>query len=536
MTDGTPNIFPPSAVSKYGVFFSPLKMLLFLALGIFVIEIIVMLLLSFLPSFSLLKEILADATLLTLVLVPVLYRFLYKPLLLLISNYRYQESQLHSQQELLEKRVLERTAELKQATLLLKEEIEEKHRTERILQESEDRFHQIFDQNEDAIILISPVDYSIVDANPAAEHLFNKNRESLISGGFFHLCRPTVSNQLESAITEIISGEPLGLIENFECLMPEDESRILSFRGKMITLQEQKVVLTSFRDITDRVKLEKESQKIQERLIHANRMTSLGMLVSSVTHEINNPNNFILINAGLIKSAWPDLEHYLEERFSSGGDFLVGPIPWSEARQLLPDAFNSIEEGAHRIDTIIDNLKEYGRRDRFGMKALVNINEVTRLSASILNHHISRMTSRFCIDMADNLPTVKGSALQLEQVVINLIQNALQSLPDQRCKVQVTTGYDAESNEVFFRITDEGKGIPKELSSKIMEPFFTTRLEQGGTGLGLSICSAIVKDHGGTLKFSSNDDCGTTFTVRLPATDVSTCSVQNTREADNGSN
>jgi C4-dicarboxylate-specific signal transduction histidine kinase len=137
--------------------------------------------------------------------------------------------------------------------------------------------------------------------------------------------------------------------------------------------------------------------------------------------------------------------------------------------------------------------------------------------------------------MADNMPDVKGSALQLEQVVINLIQNALQALPDQESGVQVTTGYDAGSNEVFVRVSDEGNGIPKELSSKVMEPFFTTRLELGGTGLGLSICSAIVKDHGGTLDFSSNDDCGTTFTVRLPATDLSTYSMQGTREGENGS-
>jgi PAS domain S-box-containing protein len=516
------------------IFYSPLKLILLLALGIFTIELAVMQLLSFYSLPSVMVEMMSEAILLTLILVPVLYRFIYNPLMQLIANYQNQTSQLLSYKEQLEESVRESTSELKEAMSLLKAENTERIKAEKILRESEERFRQIFEQSEDAILLVSPTDHSVLDANPMAERLFNKNRDCLISGDFFDLCGATMGNPLESAVTEIISGEGQGDIESLECRITDDVRRMLSFRGKMIMLQEEKVVLTSFRDITDRVKLEKESRRIQGRLIHTNRMTSLGMLVSSVAHEINNPNNFILINAGLLKVAWPDLERLLEERYRSEGDFMVGQIPWSEARQLLPDAFSSIQDGARRIDGIIENLKQYGRNDRLCLKSLVNINDVTRLSASILNHLISRLTSRFSIDLADNLPVVKGSALQLEQVVINLIQNALQALPDQKSGVQVTTGYDAEKNEVFVRVSDEGKGIPKELSSKIMEPFFTTRLEQGGTGLGLSICSSIVKDHGGTLEFNSNEGCGATFTVRLPATDLSTNSTHDTRETDNG--
>jgi len=497
--------------------FSPLRLVLFLALVVSILEYAVNWLLTvpFRPSLHV--QLLLDAFLLMLFLVPFLYRHLYRPLLQLIADYRYNESQLRAHQEQLEEKVLERTSELNEAVRLLEEESVERRNAERILQESEERFRQIFDQSEDAIILVSPADHSIVDANPTAERLFNKSRDSLIAGRFSGLCQATDGNQLESAIADIVSESGQGHIESFECRTTGDERRILSFRGKMIALQEAKVVLTTFRDITDRVVLEKEARKFQARLIHANRMTSLGMLVSSVAHEINNPNNFILINAGLIRNAWPDLEQLLEERYRLEGDFKVAQIPWSEARKLLPDAFDSIQEGARRIGGIIENLKEYGRNDRFVREAPVNINEVTRLSASILNYSISRLTDKFNLEMAENLPSVRGSALQLEQVVINLIQNALQALPNQGCGVKVTTGFDAGKNEVFINVADEGSGIPKELSSRIMEPFFTTRLDFGGTGLGLAICSAIVKDHGGTLEFSSEDGFGSTFSVRLPA-------------------
>jgi signal transduction histidine kinase len=103
----------------------------------------------------------------------------------------------------------------------------------------------------------------------------------------------------------------------------------------------------------------------------------------------------------------------------------------------------------------------------------------------------------------------------LEQVVINLIQNALLALPDAEHGVRVGTGFDPDSGQVLIQVSDEGNGIPPEIAARIMEPFFTTRLEHGGTGLGLAISSTIVKEHGGSIEFSSEQGRGTTFTVRL---------------------
>src|SRR6185369_10777860 len=137
------------------------------------------------------------------------------------------------------------------------------------------------------------------------------------------------------------------------------------------------------------------------------------------------------------------------------------------------------------------------------------------LSASILNPLISSSTRRFKLELAEGLPQVRGSARQLEQVVINLIQNALLALPDPDHGVRVGTELDPESGNVLIRVSDEGSGIAPEISDRVMEPFFTTRLERGGTGLGLAICATIVKEHGGSIEFSSEPGKGTMFTVRL---------------------
>lgn len=432
-----------------------------------------------------------------------------------ITERKRVEEELKVYQNHLEQLVQERSRELEQTTLRLKKENEGHIKAKQALQESEERFRQIFEQSEDAIILISPQDNEIIDVNPTAERIFRKNREDLLGHNLSSLCDQQGHQQLESALEQIILDNFPGLIEKFECTLPPGETHILSFHGKKIRLQGSEVVYTTFRDITTRVLLEEQAKEIQARLIQANRMTSLGTMVSSVAHEINNPNNFLMINAGIVKRSWEDIVPAVEDYFQRNGDFAVAQSMWSEARSFLPDAIDGIQQGALRISEIVGNLKEYGRDNRFKAESRSDVNAVVQLSTSILNHHINRATRRFRLELAEGLPPVRGSARQLEQVVINLIQNALQALPSPECGVSVSTGTDPDSGQVMIRVRDEGRGVPPEIAARIMEPFFTTRLEHGGTGLGLAISATIVKEHDGLIEFDSKPGKGSTFTVRL---------------------
>lgn len=515
------------------IIFSPMRLVLTLALSVFIIEFLIMELLYVLPKLPPPFEILFDSTILTLLLCPILYSYLFKPLLHLISECRENETQLQGCKINLEEKVLERTSDLDLAVQLLQQENEARNRIESALRESETRFRQIFEQSEDAIILISADDNSFLDVNPPAEKIFCKSREDLISSGLKGLGLSPDCNDLSDAITTIVTKKHPDNIGQLDCHTADNEKRILSFRGKIIVLQGRETILATFRDITRRVHIEEEAKNLQSRLIHANRMTSLGLLVSSVAHEVNNPTNYILANAGLIKKAWLDIEPLLEERYRSSGDFNVGMTTWKDARNFLPDAFDGILIGGHRIVEIIENLKVYGRSDKSIHESTIDINDAVRLSASILGHHISNLTSNFRIDLTPDLPPVTGNIRQLEQVVINLIQNALQALPDMKCEVHVSTLFDEAHNEVVIRVKDQGRGISADLAEHIMEPFFTTRLEQGGTGLGLAICSTIVKDHGGHIEFSSEPGIGTTFAIHLPAAKGSSSSTDDKTEADN---
>ena len=130
---------------------------------------------------------------------------------------------------------------------------------------------------------------------------------------------------------------------------------------------------------------------------------------------------------------------------------------------------------------------------------------------------IHQATVRFSAAYGDRLPCFLGNAQRIEQVLVNLILNACQALPDNERAIELTTWCDASRNTVVFRLRDEGSGVSPEDLPRLTDPFFTTKRENGGTGLGLSVSAGIVKEHNGTLEFVSAPGSGTTVTLTLPA-------------------
>jgi len=135
----------------------------------------------------------------------------------------------------------------------------------------------------------------------------------------------------------------------------------------------------------------------------------------------------------------------------------------------------------------------------------------------ILPNQIQKFPDICSLEIPDDLPSVKGNSQQLEQVFINVLLNALQSLPERGRGVYISAGFNAEEGELVIGIRDEGSGISERDLSRMTEPFFTTRTDAGGTGLGLSISRSIVERHGGSIGFESVLGGGTTVTIRIPA-------------------
>ena len=186
-------------------------------------------------------------------------------------------------------------------------------------------------------------------------------------------------------------------------------------------------------------------------------------------------------------------------------------------REVVPKLATGISDASARIKAIVWNLKDFARQDVSRSQAPVRVNDAVRMAGTILNHEILRATHRFEVAYGEDLPPVMGSAQQLEQVVINLLNNAIQALPSNQRGIRVSTRLVPETGEVEVCVADEGAGMSPEVLERIKEPFFSTRLDSGGLGLGVSICRAIVQEHRGTLEFESQVGKGTRAVIRFPA-------------------
>ena len=260
----------------------------------------------------------------------------------------------------------------------------------------------------------------------------------------------------------------------------------------------------------------KQRSQMEKELVQADKMISLGILVSGVAHEINNPNNFIMLNAPLLNDVWNSVVPMLEKQYRQQGDFMVAGLPYSEMKYEVPHLLNGIVEGARRIQRIVKDLKEYSRRDQDAVTESVSINEVVRQSIKLLDSQIKKTTFHFSMTLGKDLPVITGNSQKLGQVAVNLIQNACQALPAPERNVRVTTGYHEDAGEVWMAVEDEGVGIPEDVMPHIMDPFFTTKRDNGGTGLGLAVSANIIKEHGGRIEVDSMAGQYSRFTAFLP--------------------
>lgn len=271
------------------------------------------------------------------------------------------------------------------------------------------------------------------------------------------------------------------------------------------------------REVAERKRAAEELRLNQASLVQADKMAALGVLVSGVAHEINNPNGYLLLNLPVLKDVYLDAKELLEERYRAEGDFMLGGLRYSAMREELPGMLDEMLDGARRIKRIVEDLKDFARREDAPQHAPLDFNAVVRAALRLVDNPIRKATHRFELACAEPLPRVSGNAQRIEQVIVNLVLNACQALPGPERGVRVATRHDAARGLVVLEVRDEGVGIPPEHLSRLTDPFFTTKRDSGGTGLGLSVSSGIVKEHGGALAFASAPGEGTTVTLSLPA-------------------
>ncbi len=258
------------------------------------------------------------------------------------------------------------------------------------------------------------------------------------------------------------------------------------------------------------------NSSLKEQLFQSNKLVTLGTLVAGTAHEINNPNNSILLAGRTLERYCNDLLPILDHYADICGDFAMGATSYSEERGKVSSSIEQICRNSHRISSIIRHLKNYGRKDSDGVVSDVNINSVVNDSIEILSREVERSTEKFDVDLDSTIPRVRGIYQQLEQVVVNLLQNACQAVKEKSGSVSISTSYSHRENSVMIVVADTGIGMDEETQMNMFESFFTRKTDQGGTGLGLFVSQRIISEHNGKIRIESELDRGTKAIIVLP--------------------
>jgi two-component system cell cycle sensor histidine kinase/response regulator CckA len=355
----------------------------------------------------------------------------------------------------------------------------------RALERSHAALHAVMESAPDAIAVLRAGKYVLVNSR-TVEMLGAKSAQDLLGRPVTDFLDAGEHAILARRMAEVTPHEAL---PPFEYRMRRTDGSHVCVEAKSIAFEHegQASVLVFGRDVTER-------RELEARLQQADRMASVGTLAAGVAHEINNPLAYVMMTASV-----------MADRARKG---LFEP-------DAALDELESILEGAERIRTIVRDLSAFSRRAD-DVSTSVDLNPVIEGAATMVRHTL-RYRARLVLELAPQLPAVRGDPARLAQVFVNLLVNAAQAIPEGHPEEHaIVVRSEATDRVVRVRVRDDGQGMAAHVAQRIFEPFFTTKAPGVGTGLGLSICHGIVRSHGGTISAASQPGRGSEFVVELP--------------------
>jgi two-component system, NtrC family, sensor kinase len=236
----------------------------------------------------------------------------------------------------------------------------------------------------------------------------------------------------------------------------------------------------------------------QQKLQQSDRLASLGQLAASVAHEINNPISGVL-NLSM-----------LMQRLLKDDGIPAGRL--EDFRKYL----GQVTHETSRVGRIVSDLLAFSRRSK-PQRSMADLNKIVASTMSLVSHKLKLSNVAANLRLAPDLPAVSCDSSQIQQVLVNLVLNAAESMQSRgQGEISIETSLDRTEGMVLLRVSDSGEGIREENLARIFDPFFTTKSEGKGVGLGLAVSYGIIQAHGGDIEVKSRIGQGTTFTVSLP--------------------
>jgi PAS domain S-box-containing protein len=343
---------------------------------------------------------------------------------------------------------------------------------ERLVTESRKYWMAIFDAITD-FIFITDSNGRIIKANRALAASFGKHPKFILGAKCDEL--------FGESPPEIYKGEENGL--------PQTEERDIHGETYLISAfpldyDDERLTVYVMKNIT-------EMKRLKDQLYHADKLASLGLLVSGVAHEINNPLTGIIAYTELLRMKVSD--------------------------KGMEKDFRKILESGDRCKKIVENLLTFSRQ-RTPSRTLESISDIIDRATELRSYWLRSSNIEIRKDYGVS-QSVFVDSQQIQQVILNILLNAEQSITGSKRpdgKITFVTRYDAQRHRIIVKISDNGPGIPGDILSRVFDPFFTTKQVGTGTGLGLSISHGIVTEHGGNIVVENAEGEGVTFIIELP--------------------
>jgi two-component system, NtrC family, sensor kinase len=357
------------------------------------------------------------------------------------------------------------------------------HKVQHELEISESKYQHAFDHCSDGILIVQASNLQILEVNQATQSMTGYSSDELLKLPLAALC-PALKGKEQD-----IAQDPSSIRKVFSSY---GNLSVTRKDGNMVLAQGNTVIVDAPAGPTIHIFLQEmtERRQLEQQLRQAEKLSALGQLISGVAHELNNPLAVISGYAQLLT---------------------MRPVVDEKTRNDLM----KIQRESERASRIVQNFLTFARKHPME-KTNVNLNELIEFTLELIDYDLRASGVRLVREFQTDLPEVYADLNQLEQVFLNIINNAIHAMEGVSREKVLTIRTESNGTHVMIRVIDSGSGIAPSILEKIFDPFFTTKEVGVGTGLGLSISYSIVKEHSGNIYAENHTEGGAMFTVELP--------------------
>ncbi|MGZ3512400.1 MAG: PAS domain S-box protein [Thermodesulfobacteriota bacterium] len=369
-------------------------------------------------------------------------------------------------------------------------DITDRKKMERELKEANDFLRNLIESSVDGII-VTDMKGDILIFNKGAENLLGYTSEEVVEKmNIRSIYQPGVAKEVMDKLRSPDFGG-VGKLTSFPIFHKRKNGELIEGDLSASIIYDEKgneiASVGIFKDLRERLRIERELQKMQEALLQSEKLAAMGRLTSQIAHELNNPIYGIMNTLELLKTEIP---------------------PESKRRRILELSLSEIQ----RLSEMLRNMLSFSKPEEEKRRP-VRIDDLIEGILLVMEKQMRESNIQVETSFDPDIPEIMASTNQMRQVMLNLFKNAKEAMPKGGTLFVRTS---KEDSRILIHIRDTGIGIPEEIRGKIFEAFFTTKQKVKGVGLGLSVCYGIIKDHGGDIKVESQEGKGTTFAISLP--------------------